>query len=910
MATNDSAARGQRFESTWPSEAVSNSSVRIELKQVLASRTFANAPSLTRLLEYVVEQTLDGHGDRLKEYSLGVDVFRRGPSFDPRTETIVRVQARRLRDKLNDYFANEGRSDPLVIELPKGHYVPAFRPRVTPNLPPPHGMLEAPSPTDSPFTTASSGVPAAFRLPAPRTSFVGRARELAAIGALLHRDDVRLVTLTGVGGSGKTRLAVQAAAQAWDGFHGGVLFVGLTGLSEAVGVAPMLAQAFRLRQTDARPLVEALQDHVHAAVREPTLLVVDNFEHLLPAAAVLSALLDASLQLKMLVTSRERLRLYGEHCLEVPPLPLPDRTHIASLSRLAQNPAVALFAIRATAVQHDFELTIDNAPAVAGICHRLEGLPLGIELAAAQVRTFSPAAMVTRLEQRLLNVPAGGYRDVPLRQQTLRDTLDWSYELLTADQQQLFRRLAVFAGGCTVGGVEAVCNAFADLGCEVDDGLSVLVDKCLLQRFPRGDDEPRFGMIEIVREYGLERLAASGEQEPVRRAHAAYCLVLAEEGDAAAGPAERSEWFRTCEVEQHNFRTALDYVIDRELAEWAQRLAVALHAFWDRQHALAEARARFAAILTLGGPEARRSPAWAKAACYAAGLASVQAGYDAMFGLHRGALEVYRELGDARGMITALTGMGYAERGRGDKSAALRYCEQALEASKGLGDGWRTAAAMSNLASALDAMGDHARACALLHEAEGLFRALGDRSGVAWSLNHRGNIARERGALVEARRAYLEGLDTFRQLSDEWGTARSCADLGYLACEQHDYAAAYDWLCDALRICRTLEHGRGVIHVLEGFAVLAARQGHAERALTLGGAAAALRRAVSAPPIGRVHAQVDEALDRAWNQQDAAQSRGWWAAGTLLPLEEVIQLAVEGGPGSRAPHRLEARAAR
>ena len=675
-------------------------------------------------------------------------------------------------------------------------------------------------------------------------------------------------------------------------------FVSLAGISEPDALAATLAQVLRFRQEDPRPLVDGLQDHVRMSVNEPTLLVLDNFEHLLPAAPLLVALLDASQSLKLLVTSRAVLDLYGEHCYSVPPLTLPDRAEFGSLSALRNNPAVALFVTRATAVQREFLLTTENATAVAEICWRLDGLPLGIELAAARAATLPPQAMLTRLRSRL-NLPGASYRDVPPRQQTLRSMLDWSYELLDQAEQQLFRRLAVFAGGCTLEGAEAVCNAQRDLRCELQDGITSLTHKSLLRQVGH-HSEPRFGMIETVREYGLEALATSGEREAIRRAHAAYCLVLAEEGNAATAPVERDEWLMLCDVEHENFRAALDYVIAGDHAEWAQRLGAALHAFWDRQDRLAEGRARLEAILTLGGAKARRSPTWARAACYTAGLASAQGDYDAMRTLHHAALDVYRELGDHKGIITELTGIGFAERGRGDTAAARYWFERSLEACRTLGDKWRIAAATSNLANALAAVGEHAQACAMAEQAAGIFRDIGDWSGVAWSFHTLGDIAWEQEDLGEARRSYQEGLSIFRQNADQWGSARSCTNLGYLACEQHDYAAAYSRLAEALRICQALEHRRGMIDAIEGFAVLAAQQGDAKRALTLGGAAAGLRNTSSVPTRTRLQALLERALELAWKQQDAPSARHLWSVGAVLPLKDVVQLALDKSRPLRA----------
>jgi predicted ATPase len=314
------------------------------------------------------------------------------------------------------------------------------------------------------------------------------------------------------------------------------------------------------------------------------LLLLDNFEQVLAAAPLVTKLLDACAALKMLVTSRAVLHVYGEQEYPVPPLAVPDPKRLPPLEELSQNPAVTLFVQRAAAVNPAFVLTADNARAVAEICARLDGLPLAIELAAPRVRMLPPAAMLARLKSRLdlLTSPAC---DLPARQQALRKTIDWSQGLLSTAEQKLFRRLSVFAGGCTLEGAEAVCDTRGDLEVDLFDGMASLVDKSLLRQVETRQGEPRFLMLETLREYGLEQLAASGEQEVTRRAHAAYCLVLAEEGNRQLTAAESEEWLVLCDAEHDNFRAALNWLVECQNAEWALRLGLALFWFWEaREH--------------------------------------------------------------------------------------------------------------------------------------------------------------------------------------------------------------------------------------------------------------------------------------------------------------------------------------
>ena len=869
-----------------------SSAVQAQLARVLRSRKFVQATALSRLLRHVVQRTLEGRRDELKEYALGVDVFNRGADFDPRTDTIVRVQARRLRAKLQEYYETEGRADPLVIALPRGAYVPEFlAPERRMPLPAPTAgalrLLHEPLQLD-PIDSRGAG---AFSLPAPRTSLIGRARELKAIEALLRRPEVRLITLTGAGGSGKTRLAQEAAARAVTDCPGGVAFISLASLNSADAVASTLAQVLGLRQTDGRSLAEALPAHVQQSIREPMLLALDNFEHLLDAAPLLVSLLDACAPLNILVTSRFRLRLYGEHDYPVPPLTLPESSQLSDLAALGENPAVALFVERATAADPAFELTTANAADVARICCRVDGLPLAIELAAAGIKLLTPEAILARLHNPLDTLSSSS-RDVPARQQTLRKTLDWSFSLLDAAEQQLFRRFSVFAGGCTLEGAGAVCNARRDLQLDVAAGMASLLDKSLVQRAGGTQAEPRFAMIETVREYALELLTQSEDGPLTRRAHAAYCLVLAEEGTVPLTESQRDEWFTRCDAEHANFRAALDFVIRTGDAEWAHRLGAALYVFWERRDHLAEGRAWLEAVLATGSDEARRTGRWAKASCFAGGLCSLQGDFDASDDFNRAALEVYRRVGDQRGVITILTALGLNERMRGSYASSRAWFEQCLDTCRQIRDELATAAALTNLASAVSKLGEHDLARGLLEEALEGFRATGSHNNVAWVLNSLGDIARDRKEHAEALRLYREALEVFRRVGDRWGKARACADLGELACGTQDFAAARAWLEESLALFTALRHRRGILNVLESFAGLAAAEGHTERALTLAGAVDALRAALKFPARPHAEATFRQSIESAWRAHDPAAAECLRAGGARLNLEQAAALAL------------------
>src|ERR1700686_761253 len=448
---------------------------------------------------------------------------------------------------------------------------------------------------------ARESEPRPNNLPVQRTAFIGREHEATGLRQLLSRADVRLVTLTGPGGIGKTRLALQVAGEIADQFPGGVSFVALSAIGELGLIASTIAQAVGGRETGNKLPQENLMEYLGSLSR-PMLLLLDNFEHLVSAAPFVSQLLTSGPKIKVVVTSQAPLHVYGEHEFPVPPLALSDPKSIPPLEVLSRLPAIALFVERAQAVKHEYALTKENAPAVTAICARLDGLPLAIELAAARIKMLSPSAMLTRLESRL-NLLTGGARDLPTRHQTLRNTVDWSYGLLNGAEQTLFRRLSVFTGGCTLEAVEAVCDTKGDLALDVLEGMASMVDKSLVQQMEQADKEARFFMLSTIREYALERLAQSNDESATRRAHAAYYLVLAEEGaeDIAAQP----EWLDRFEVGHDNFRLAINHLIKARDADWGLRLGAALFLFWETREHLAEGRNAIARLLALDGARAR-----------------------------------------------------------------------------------------------------------------------------------------------------------------------------------------------------------------------------------------------------------------------------------------------------------------
>jgi len=734
-------------------------------------------------------------------------------------------------------------------------------------------------------------------LPVPPSPLVGRARETAEVEALLHRASmegpVRLLTLMGPGGVGKTRLALQVAHTVADRYADGAVFVALAPLRDPALVVAAIARAVRVTEDAGRALPDAVRLHLR---EKRLLLLLDNFEHVAAAAPLVVDLLAACPGLRVLVTSRARLHLSGEHIYLVPPLRTPDPERLPALADLAEIPAVALLVQRARAAGADVALDATTAPALATLCRRLDGLPLAIELAAPRLAVLSPETLVRRLTYRL-DLLTGGARDLPERQQTLRATLEWSYALLSPGEQALFRRLSVFAGGCALEAAEAVG---APAGGEeegvvvarrhVADHLVALIDKSLVYRETAAAGAPRFGMLETVREYGLHALAGGADDEQARRAHAAYYLALAEDAEAALAGPEQVVWGEWLEREHDNLRAALRWACAAGDAVIGQSLAGALWRFWSARGHLTEGRRwlRDTLALTGDGRVAEPEPMTRAGALNgAAHLAIEQGAYDEAERLSADAHALACGHGLRRALVAALATRALLARERGDYAAALAGYEESLALARADGESGAVAAALAGLGAVATRAGDTARGRALLERSLTVYRALGDTRGLAraladLTLEAVGAGAHERaealgvealtlfralgetGPLSEALFAlgtaiqnggqyeraealYEESLALHRQRGDDLGATRPISALGLLALRRGDLLRAQTLLTDALATVRRHEHrwAQAVTLTLLGHVELAS--GAVGRAQTLFVESAELFQAIGTP---------------------------------------------------------------
>lgn len=678
-----------------------------------------------------------------------------------------------------------------------------------------------PSPADHPDPLARPA------LPTPPTELVGRAEEVDELrGLLLVRPDVRLVTLTGAGGSGKTRLALEMAGDLAPAFGDGAAFVDLAPLADAALVPVAIAETLGVRETGDRPLLASLAE---ALRRRHLLLVLDNFEHVLAAGPAVAGLLAAAPRLRVLATSRAPLRVRGEHVYPVAPLDYPAPASLASpttlsVEAIAAYPAVALFERRAQAADPEFRLTADNAAAVADICRRLDGLPLALELAAARVRLLPPSDMRQRLAAPLAFLSSGP-RDLPARQQTLRAILTWSYDLLDASEQALFRRLGVFAGGFSL---EAVAAIGSDVGVDVLDAIETLLGQGLLARRGGPHGEARFTLLETVREYALEKLAEHAETGAAQAGHAQYITSYVESAvEMLLGP-EQLVWLDRLDAEHDNIRAALRWAVDHDATDTGQRLVGALRWFWTHRSHLREGYDWARAVLAQAD-SAVVTPARARA-LWCAGVMAWLVGDETSVDHLTAARDTARQAGDARteGFALQHLSLRLVYAGRVDEARASG--EASVAVFRAIGDTSGLPYAVNTLSVAVGAAGDEAGRAALVEEAVSLYRASGDRFGLALALRELAEIASLAGREAEAT-AYLEECVTLLlQMGTRHELATAWRDMAGLARRAGDLDRAARLLTQTADLYQEVGDAQAAQDVRRDLAALAADQAPSSRA--------------------------------------------------------------------------------
>ncbi len=765
-----------------------------------------------------------------------------------------------------------------------------------------------------------------LNLPVPPTALIGRERELALAQQILSDPRSRLLTLTGPGGVGKTRLSLEIAHHLADSFDDGVAFVSLAPVNDPTLVVASIAAALGLREDSSSSLIERLKNALRDRHR---LLVLDNFEQVIAAAPLVVELLSAAPQVRVIVSSRAPLRVRGERELPLAPLGLPGSQQDGAIAD-----SVSLFVQAASAVDPGFRLSQENQATIAEICIRLDGLPLAIELAAARVRLLPPAKLLARLEHRL-SFLTGGARDLPARQQTLRDAIAWSHDLLEPSERRVFRRLAAFTGGCTLEAAERVCHGEGEAEVEMLEVIGSLVEKSMLVRQLDHQGEWRVGMLETIREFAVQMLAASGEEEEIRLRHANYFIALAEKGMIGLMGREQKDWLRIYEENHDNFRAALRWLLDTGRTAPALTLAAAMGRFWLMRTYLSEGRDWLKRTIDAAGDDASQDTLartlnhHGNILLALGELLQAQSSYERGREIYRSmgkmpqvvvitnnlgniavamgdvtrareiyeqSLEIKRSLSDDEGITVVLTNLGNILHLCGEYDRARELYEEALETARAMGNKQSELFSLSNLGILYHSLGDIERSGSLYEEALVLARELSDRRAEAIIVNHIGKIYYDLEDLPHARTLHTEALALFQEMGDRTGMTLARVYLGTIAASMGDPLEGYELLKTALASMAELRDRIGMPAGLEEVARLLARPRHAPAAATLMGAAHRLRKATGAVMGADVKPRHNALLDALRSSLDEAAFNQAWERGEGMSLEQTLELALNIDP--------------
>jgi predicted ATPase/Tfp pilus assembly protein PilF len=724
-------------------------------------------------------------------------------------------------------------------------------------------------------------------LPVQLSTFVGRKDEIDEV--IRRLDSVRALTLIGAGGTGKTRLAQQAAAKVVEDFADGIWYVELAPVTNSTLVAQTVAKVLQVDEEPARAIVETLVDELKT---KKILLILDNCEHLIDACADLAMrLLQTCPDLCLLSTSREVLEIPGEISINVPPLALPKRGDQPSANELAGYSAIRLFIERADAVVPGFVITEKNGPAVLQICWRLDGIPLAIELAAAKLKILQVEEIALRLDDRF-HLLTGGSRTALPRHQTLRAMMDWSYGLLFDKERLLFQRLAVFSGGWTLEAAENICADHTVSNPDILDLLLHLTNKSLILAERKQGIQTRYQMLETMRQYGQEKLAESGEILAIRGKHLKYSLGLVEQADSGLYGPEQISWYERLENERDNLRSALEWS-KRSDIETALFFASSLLPFWQVRGHLSEGRKQLSDILFQ--EEATFRTTLRASGLAAAGLLAYrQSDYSATRALNEESLSISREVGDKSGVARALMGLANVDTEKGDYESAPAMIKEALELYRQLGDDLGTAQALLNLGWATMRPGDYVAARGYLEEALAFYESAGDRESVAFVQAGLGEVAIREGKLEQAADILEKSLALRKQIGDQWGTGVSLGSLGWIALQQGRYGDARTILEDSLTVRNVIGDKGGMAWCLEHLAEVAMSTGEPKRAVVLFGKAADLRESIGSVIDPVDQPKYEENLSQLRDSVGDDQFSKEWDFGRSLAIDQLVTEPVGG----------------